>query len=202
VREEAIRLADKLAREHPEVLALVGPATFARRQARRYVRLASARAEAGDAAGARAAMAEARALRPGSLAYHLRALWLALRARASRERRRRLACAGGAGGGSPAKWALRRPAAARASRASTHFAGEPPARTTLAGPDGDAPRDAHRAAGRLARRGTASGLAAPAHPVHVLTTRANAAPRDVAAHRVPTLRGAGGAVPGLRVPTS
>jgi glycosyltransferase involved in cell wall biosynthesis len=81
VREEAIRLADKLAREHPEVLALVGPATFARRQARRYVRLASARAEAGDAAGARAAMAEARALRPGSLAYHLRALWLALRAR-------------------------------------------------------------------------------------------------------------------------
>jgi glycosyltransferase involved in cell wall biosynthesis len=81
VREEAVRLADKLAREHPEVLALVGRGTFARRQARRYARLASARAEAGDAAGARAALAEARALRPGSLEYHLRALWLALRAR-------------------------------------------------------------------------------------------------------------------------
>jgi GT2 family glycosyltransferase len=82
VREEAVRLADKLAHAHPEVLALVGPATFARRQARRYARLASARAKAGDATGARAALAEARALRPGSLAYHLRALWLALRARA------------------------------------------------------------------------------------------------------------------------
>ena len=82
VREEAVRLADKIAREHPEVLALVGPATFARRQAKRWARLASARAAAGDAAGARAAIAEARALRPGSLAYHLRALWLALRARA------------------------------------------------------------------------------------------------------------------------
>ena len=82
VREEAIRLADKLAREHPEVLQLVGPDTFARRQAKRWARLASARAEAGDAPGARAAIAEARALRPGSLAYHLRALWLALRARA------------------------------------------------------------------------------------------------------------------------
>jgi glycosyltransferase involved in cell wall biosynthesis len=76
VREEAVRLAD------PEVLQLVGPATFARRQARRWARLASARAAAGDAAGARAAIAEARSLRPGSLAYHLRALWLALRARA------------------------------------------------------------------------------------------------------------------------
>ena len=83
VREEAVRLADKLAREHPEVLALVGPATFARRQARRYARLASARAEAGDTAGARAALAEARTLRPGTLAYHLRALWLALRAHTS-----------------------------------------------------------------------------------------------------------------------
>jgi len=83
VREEAVRLADKLAREHPEVLELVGPGTFARRQARRYARLASARADAGDAVGARAALAEARALRPGSLAYHLRALWLALRARAN-----------------------------------------------------------------------------------------------------------------------
>ena len=82
VREEAVRLADKLAREHPEVLTLVGPATFARRQARRYARLATARVEAGDTAGARAALARARAFRPGSLAYHLRALWLALRARA------------------------------------------------------------------------------------------------------------------------
>jgi glycosyltransferase involved in cell wall biosynthesis len=83
VREEAVRLADKLARQHPEVLTLVGPTTFARRQARRWARVASARAQAGDAAGARAAIAAARALRPGSLAYHLRALWLALRARAS-----------------------------------------------------------------------------------------------------------------------
>lgn len=83
VREEAVRLADKLAREHPEVLELVGRAAFARRQARRWARVASARARAGDAAGARAALNEARALRPGALAYHLRALWLALRARAS-----------------------------------------------------------------------------------------------------------------------
>jgi len=52
-----------------------------RRQARRWARLASARLAAGDARGARAALAEARALRPNHLAYRLRALWLALRGR-------------------------------------------------------------------------------------------------------------------------
>jgi len=81
VREEAIRLGEKLAREHPEALRLLGRAAFVRRQARRYARLATARLEAGDARGARAALGQARALRPRSLAYQLRALWLALRGR-------------------------------------------------------------------------------------------------------------------------
>jgi GT2 family glycosyltransferase len=81
VREESIRVADKLAREHPEVLAVLGRAAFARRQARRYARLAALRARAGDLGGARAALAEARRLRPANLAYHLRALWFALRQR-------------------------------------------------------------------------------------------------------------------------
>jgi glycosyltransferase involved in cell wall biosynthesis len=81
VREEAIRLGDKLAREHPEALRLLGHGTFTRRQARRYARLARMRLRAGDARGARAALARARALRPTHLGYHLRALWLALRAR-------------------------------------------------------------------------------------------------------------------------
>jgi glycosyltransferase involved in cell wall biosynthesis len=81
IRAEAIRLADKLAREHPESLALLGRGAFTRRQARRWSRLAAARARHGDAAGARRALAEARALRPANLAYRLRALWLALRPR-------------------------------------------------------------------------------------------------------------------------
>jgi len=81
VREEAIRLGDKLAREHPEALELVGRAAFVRRQARRWARLATARLRAGDAGGARAALAHAQALRPRHVGYRLRALWHALRAR-------------------------------------------------------------------------------------------------------------------------
>ncbi|TMA54760.1 MAG: glycosyltransferase family 2 protein, partial [Deltaproteobacteria bacterium] len=76
VREESIRLADKLVREHPEVLPLLGPGAFARRQARRYGRLATMRLAAGDVEGAREALARARALRPLDLRYRLRALWL------------------------------------------------------------------------------------------------------------------------------
>jgi len=79
VREEAIAVAEKLAREHPGAVASLGPGVFARRQARRWARLAADRARAGDAAGARAALAAARALRPAHLGYRLRALWLALR---------------------------------------------------------------------------------------------------------------------------
>jgi hypothetical protein len=84
VREEAIRVADKLVREHPEALELLGRESFARRQARRHARLARARARAGDVRGARAALAEARRLQPGTagaLGYRLRALLLALRPR-------------------------------------------------------------------------------------------------------------------------
>jgi glycosyltransferase involved in cell wall biosynthesis len=81
LREEAIRLADKLAHEHPEALAVLGQAAFARRQARRWSRLARERARTGDAGGARQALARARALRPRHVGYHLRALWLALRPR-------------------------------------------------------------------------------------------------------------------------
>jgi glycosyltransferase involved in cell wall biosynthesis len=81
VREEAIRLAEKLAREHPEALDRLGRAGFVRRQARRYARLAATRLRAGDARGARRAMAEARSLNPGNLGYRLRALWLSLRTR-------------------------------------------------------------------------------------------------------------------------
>ena len=79
VREEAIRLAEKLAREHPEALERLGRTAFIRRQARRYARLAASRLRAGDARGARQALAEARALDPRNLAYRLRALWLTLR---------------------------------------------------------------------------------------------------------------------------
>jgi hypothetical protein len=57
-REEAIRLGEKLTREHPEALARLGQATV-RRQARRYARLAATRLRAGDAR-ARAALTEAR----------------------------------------------------------------------------------------------------------------------------------------------
>ena len=76
VREESIRLAEKLVHEHPEVLQVLGSAAFARRQARRYGRLARMRLAAGDRDGARAALARARALRPHDLRYRLRALWL------------------------------------------------------------------------------------------------------------------------------
>jgi glycosyltransferase involved in cell wall biosynthesis len=81
VREESIRLAEKLMHEHPEALDLVGRGAFQRRQARRWARLAEMRLGAGDAAGARAALGRARALRPANVGYRLRALWLALRAR-------------------------------------------------------------------------------------------------------------------------
>jgi glycosyltransferase involved in cell wall biosynthesis len=81
VREEAIRLAEKLGREHPDALDRLGRTAFVRRQARRWARLAASRLRAGDARGARKAIAEARALDPGNLAYRLRALWLTLRAR-------------------------------------------------------------------------------------------------------------------------
>jgi glycosyltransferase involved in cell wall biosynthesis len=81
LREEAIRLADKLVQVHPEAVALVGEAAFARRQARRWARVARQRARTGDAVGARQALARARTLRPRHLGYHLRALWLALRPR-------------------------------------------------------------------------------------------------------------------------
>jgi glycosyltransferase involved in cell wall biosynthesis len=80
VREEAIRVAEKLAREHPEALARVGRQRFARRLAHRYARLATSRWRGGDAGGARAALAEAQTLAPGNVGYRLRALWLALRA--------------------------------------------------------------------------------------------------------------------------
>jgi len=81
VREESIRLADKLVREHPEALERLGRGAFVRRQARRWGRLAAVRLRAGDARGARAALAEAQALDPRNVAYRVRALWLALRVR-------------------------------------------------------------------------------------------------------------------------
>jgi glycosyltransferase involved in cell wall biosynthesis len=79
VREESIRLADKLAGEHPEVLDLLGRGAFRKRQARRYARLAKMRAGEGDATAARAALRRARLLDPANLRYRLRALWLMLR---------------------------------------------------------------------------------------------------------------------------
>jgi len=79
VRAESIRLADKLAREFPEAMAKLGPGTFARRQARRWAKLAEIRLGEGDAPGARAALDKARALRPAHLGYRMRALWLRLR---------------------------------------------------------------------------------------------------------------------------
>ena len=79
VREESIRLADKLVEEHPEVLDLLGPSVFRRRQARRWASLALMRARAGNAAAARAALGRACRLDPANLRYRLRALWLRLR---------------------------------------------------------------------------------------------------------------------------
>jgi glycosyltransferase involved in cell wall biosynthesis len=81
VREEAIRLADKLVHEHPDALDRLGRTAFVRRQARRWARVAAARMRAGDRRGARTALATARALDPHNLAHRLRALWLALRRR-------------------------------------------------------------------------------------------------------------------------
>ena len=81
VRAESIALADKLVREHPAVLDVLGRRAFDRRQARRWARLAAMRAARGDAVGAGAALTAARALKPGSLRYRLEALGLWLRAR-------------------------------------------------------------------------------------------------------------------------
>jgi glycosyltransferase involved in cell wall biosynthesis len=82
VAEEAIRLGEKLVREHPEALVLLGRRRFLRRQTRRWVRLARARARAGDRRGAEAALTRARELGRGSLAHRVRALWWSLRVRA------------------------------------------------------------------------------------------------------------------------
>ena len=76
VREESIQLADKLVRTHPEVLDLLGRARFQKRQARRWARLATMRAQAGDLEGARTALAKARELEPSSLRLRLQALWM------------------------------------------------------------------------------------------------------------------------------
>lgn len=76
VHEEAIAVADKLVAEHPEALAAIGAATFRRRQARRYARVARIRRETGDLAGARAALARAVRLAPTNLRYRWKALWL------------------------------------------------------------------------------------------------------------------------------
>lgn len=77
VREESVRLAEKLLILHPEVLDAVGRTTFRRRQARRYARLAAARERAGDLEGARLALMRARELDPMNVRYRARALWLA-----------------------------------------------------------------------------------------------------------------------------
>jgi glycosyltransferase involved in cell wall biosynthesis len=81
IREEAIRIADKLVAAQPEVLPVLGQVEFAKRQARRHARLARERQRAGDALGARMAMRQARQLRPLNLRYRLEALWLRLRPR-------------------------------------------------------------------------------------------------------------------------
>ncbi len=81
IREEAIRIADKLVTAHPEVLPLLGRTQFLRRQARRHARLARERLRAGDPLGARLALRTARGLRPLNLRYRLEALWLRLRPR-------------------------------------------------------------------------------------------------------------------------
>ena len=81
IREEAIRIADKLIGVHPEILPVLGRVEFQRRQARRYARLARARLREGDPLGARVALREARKLRPLNLRYRLETLWLRLRPR-------------------------------------------------------------------------------------------------------------------------
>ena len=81
VREESIRLAEKLVGEHPEVLDVLGRGAFRKRQARRWARLARQRARDGDTQAARTALGRAKRLDPANLRYRLRALWLQLRAR-------------------------------------------------------------------------------------------------------------------------
>ena len=81
LREESIRLAEKFLRAYPHVLEQFGQATYARRQARRYSRLATMKLRAGDVAGARKALAEACRLAPRNVSYRLRALALSLRMR-------------------------------------------------------------------------------------------------------------------------
>jgi glycosyltransferase involved in cell wall biosynthesis len=81
LRETSIRVADALMARHPEALAAVGSATFRRRQARRWAKLAAMRRAAGDVGGARAAIAGACRLAPGHVGYRLRALELRVRAR-------------------------------------------------------------------------------------------------------------------------
>jgi glycosyltransferase involved in cell wall biosynthesis len=73
IHEEAIALADKLVREHPEALRAIGPRVFRRRQARRWARLAEVRRRDGDLPAARAAMASACRLAPCDLRLRLRA---------------------------------------------------------------------------------------------------------------------------------
>src|SRR5262249_44269794 len=80
-REEAIPVPAQPAPEPPDPLDRLGRAGFVHRQARRYARLAASRLRAGDARGARRAIAEARTLDPRNLRYRLRALWLTLRSR-------------------------------------------------------------------------------------------------------------------------
>ena len=81
VREESIRLAEKLVGEHPEGLVVLGRGAFRKRQARRWARLAEQRARDGDPQAARTALGRAKRLDPANLRYRLRALWLQLRAR-------------------------------------------------------------------------------------------------------------------------
>lgn len=79
VREASIRVAEKLIRDHPAVLEMIGRQAFTRRQARRYARVAHLRFERGDVAGARAALAQARTLAPTNVRYRVQALLLRLR---------------------------------------------------------------------------------------------------------------------------
>ncbi len=81
VREESIRLAEKLVRLHPDLLETLGRRTFRRRQARRWARLARLKAEAGDREAAREALRQARELDPANLRYRLQTLWTRLRSR-------------------------------------------------------------------------------------------------------------------------
>jgi glycosyltransferase involved in cell wall biosynthesis len=79
LRQESIRLAERLVSEHPEILDHVGTIAYTRRQARRYARLATLKMAAGDMGGARTAIAEACRLAPRNVGYRLQALAIALR---------------------------------------------------------------------------------------------------------------------------